>query len=391
MNNYLTECLKPGAPYGAGSWFLICLILVALCFPTVTLSQGKDKKRPPSPVQVTSAKIREVRPQLTLIGNVEAFTEGNAYAEAQGLVEKFPIEEGDYLEKGQLIARLDSTQLNLELEKMRHDKERNKALLNKELKEFQRFKTLQESESISVQDLDREFSEAESARHRYNMLDAAVRLLEDRLSKKTIKAPFSGYVTEELAHVGKWLRIGDNVVSIAQVDPIYITVKFPQGHIHEIHKGDKVTVNLAGLPEKNLRGKISAIVPQGDESSRTFPVKIHMANPRHTLKPGMLSYVTFGLGKAREALTVPKDAVVTTPDQKRIVFVVKDGVAIRKEIRLGDASEDYVEIQGDGLSAGVQVVTVGNERLRPGQPVKISGQGDGKQAKKSNSPGRSRQ
>lgn len=361
-------------------WPLICVTLVLLLIPTSSYCQGKKKGQEPSPVQVAEARIREVRPQLTLIGNVEAFTEGDAHTEVRGLVEEFPVEEGDYLERGGLIARLDSSQLNLELERMRQEREQNRVLMEKEQKELKRFEMLQKSKSVSAQDLDREFSEAQSARHRYNMLDAAVRLLEDRLAKKTIRAPFSGYIVKERAHVGKWLQEGSNVVRMVQVDPIFVTTQFPQGHMHEIKTGDFVTVNPAGLPNNKLKGVISAIVPKGDESSRTFPVKSLLENKEHTLKPGMLTYVTFGLGKARKALTVPKDAVITTPEQQRVIFVVDDGVAVKKRIELGDASGDYVEIKGQDLEPGVKVVTVGNERLRPGQPVKIMNKGGKRQA-----------
>lgn len=363
--------------------FLLAFMVLLILFDPVS-SIGKDKKggRGPTPVEVSKARIREVRPQLTLIGNVEALTEGDVHTEVRGLVEKFTVEEGDYLEKGQLIAELNSSQLNLELERTRQERAQNRVLMEKEKKELNRFEMLQKSKSVSAQDLDREFSEAASARFRFMMLDAAVRLLEDRLSKKKIRAPFSGYVVKEYAHVGMWLQGGDKLVRMVEVDPIYVTVQFPQGHMHKIHKGDTVVVNPAGLPKKELKGLISAIVPLGNQAARTFPVKASLQNKDHALKPGMLTYVTFGLGKPRKALTIPKDAVVTTPDQKRMIYLVEDGKAVPREVKLGDASEDYLEVTGGGLEEGVQVVTVGNERLRPGQPVKVLAKDEKKQAKR---------
>ncbi len=360
---------------------LAFVALLILFNPVSGIAKDGKGGRGPTPVEVTKAQIREVRPQLTLIGNVEPLTEGDVHTEVRGLVEKFTVEEGDYLDKGQLIAELNSSQLNLELERTRQERAQNRVLMEKEKKELDRFEMLQKSKSISAQDLDREFSEAASARFRFMMLDAAVRLLEDRLSKKKIKAPFSGYVVKEYTHVGMWLQSGARLIRMVEVDPIYVTVQFPQGHMHKIQKGDSVIVNPSGRP-KELKGLISAIVPLGNEAARTFPVKATLPNKDHELKPGMLTYVTFGLGKPRKALTVPKDAVVTTPEQKRIIYLVNDGKAFPKEVKLGDASEEYLEVIGDGLEEGIEVVTVGNERLRPGQPVKVLTTDEKKRAKR---------
>jgi RND family efflux transporter MFP subunit len=304
---------------------------------------------------------------------VEAYTKGEVHTEVAGLVEEFPVTEGDFVEKGQVLAELGSSQLVLQLEETEEELAQAQVLYDKEKRERKRFEMLSQSSSISPQTLEKEQSEADSARFLLRRLKAAIRILEDRISKKTIRAPFNGYIVAEHVHVGMWLGIGGAIVSMVQVDPIYVTIPFPQKQLFQIRTGQSVDVTVDGLADRVFTGSIEAIVAQGDEASRTFPVKVRLENSEHILKPGMLTHVRFSVGSARKTLTVPKDAVVTTPDQKKILYRVQDGEAEPVPVKTGFSTESYVEVQAEGLRAGQQVVSVGNERLRPGQPVTIVG------------------
>ncbi|GEM_PF-1397947 len=351
-------------------WSLTPLTLLLLLLIRVPVGECG---RPPSPVEVVAIQAQALRPQITLIGDVEAFTEGDVHTEVQGLVESFPVKEGDFVKTGQLIAKLNSSQLILELENKREDWERARVLYEKEEKEHDRFKTLSRSKSVSTHELDKEWSEAESAKFRKRMLEATIRRLEDLVSKNTISAPFDGYVIREHMHVGMWVGKGGEIVRLVKVDPIYVRVPFPQRDLSKLQAGDTVDVRVEAVGEELLKGKIASVIARGDTSSRTFPVKVTLANTEHVLKPGMLAYVTFRLGKPRTALVAPKDAVVTTPDQKKLLFHVVDGKATPIPIRTGQTSGSLIEVKGKGLKEGLRVVIVGNERLRPGQSVRIVG------------------
>ncbi len=373
---------------------LTCTLIISVStVPTETAAQGPPEKGagpPPKPVEIGCVEERLVRDQVTLLGDVEAFTEGDVHTEVAGLVETFPVREGLFVKKGELLAELDSSQLRLELEVAQEEKANSEALLEVEEKEFKRFQMLSKSASVSAQDFEREKAQAEAAEHRTMMLDAKIRLLKDLISKKRITAPFDGYVVEEHVHVGMWVQRGGRIVRMVQVEPIYVTVPLPQSYLNQIAVGDETTVTVRSFTGPPLKGAVDAVIALGDTSSRTFPVKIRLDNPDHKLKPGMLAYALFKVGDAHKAVVVPKDAVVIDPSGGKTVYVVEDGKVRPVPVMTGSADNSFIEVKTDMLSVGQKVVTVGNERLRPGGSVSVIGKkqtcGEAKQSEAAEAP-----
>ena len=130
-----------------------------------------------------------------------------------------------------------------------------------------------------------------------------------------------------------------------------------------------VKVSIQSVSNDLFAGKIYSVLSQGDPNSRTFPVRIHLANQDHKIKSGMEAIVTFNLTDKKNALLVPKDAVVTAGDT-RMVFRVNDGKAMPLNVKILGYYDGNVAVEGS-LQPGDQVVIRGNERLRPGQPVTV--------------------
>ena len=207
-----------------------------------------------------------------------------------------------------------------------------------------------------------------------------VRRLEDRLKKYTIRAPFDGYVVTKYAEVGQWLKEGDLVLGVMQLDPVEVDFALPESYIASIRRGMSARIRVDALKDRLFIGEVSRIVPQADLRSRAFPIKIRLKNPRdehgHLLKAGMLAQVTISVGVLKgDALQVPKDALVLGGPSP-LVYVLqpagkgKPPLAQPIPVQLGGAAGSWIEVSGK-LSAGQQVVTRGNERLRPGQPVNV--------------------
>ncbi len=205
----------------------------------------------------------------------------------------------------------------------------------------------------------------------------------DTLEKHTIRAPFDGYVTQKLTEVGRWLSVGDAVAEVVQLDPIELRILVPQAHIQRlqttIQNGNReVQVTLEGLAEP-VQGRIHRIVPQADIQVRSFPVLIRMENPGsdglHKLKPGMVGNVRLSVGQPTEMLLVKKDALVLGGERPAVLVVQAGGdqMTVRRvAIETGDTFGDWIQIVGN-ISESDKVVVKGNERLRPGQPITITG------------------
>lgn len=204
--------------------------------------------------------------------------------------------------------------------------------------------------------------------------------LEADLRNHTIKTPFTGEVVQKLTEVGQWLTKGAPIAEIISLDPIDVVVHVPESLVTHLQIGDKVDLTFDALPtaSRTQSGVIHGIVDSADQKSRTFPVRIRLANPSHNsgylLRAGMHARATLS-GQARSRLMVPKDALILG-GPKPVVFIadISSGqtpIAVRVEVETGISHEDHIEVTGD-VKAGQQVVVAGNERLRPGQILKVT-------------------
>lgn len=200
-----------------------------------------------------------------------------------------------------------------------------------------------------------------------------VALLEDRLKKYTIRAPYDGYVVKEYTEAGAWVRQGDPIAEVIDIDPVEIEVNVPESSAVHLRQGTKIRIVVDALPDKVFEGELSQVVPDADPRTRTFPVKIRVPNAPEDetdlLRPGMLARAKLPAGRQITGLSIPKDAVVFGGPQPT-VFVVSENAARPVSVQIQVASDQNVIVLGD-LKVGDKVVTRGNERLRPGQAVTI--------------------
>lgn len=225
--------------------------------------------------------------------------------------------------------------------------------------------------------------------------------LEDQLRKHAMIAPFDGYIIQEGTEVGEWVTRGQVVATVVALDEIEIEAHVLDAQVDPIRTGMPVRVEVPALKQPLFVGEVKHISPQGDLKSRTFPVLVKVENlireDGPTLKAGMVARVTLPVGQPRESLVVPKDAIVFGGPAP-IVYVVGPMPAapagagnpksappppadaakgpppesVRPvKVDLGIADGNSIEVQGD-LAAGDRVVVLGNERLRPGQPVRVT-------------------
>lgn len=218
--------------------------------------------------------------------------------------------------------------------------------------------------------------------------DEEIRRLNDLKLKYTIRAPFRGHVVKKFVEVGQWVKRGDPVVEVIELDPIEIQLSVPAHHIDRLQatvnektqqmKSITVDVWIDSLPATRFEGEVKQIVPEADRRSRSFPVKIEVANPHeegHRIKPGMLARVALPLGQKKKMLLVHKDALVLGGRTKSVYVAATDPKtkmtsARPVAVQTGASFDSLIEVRGQ-LKAGDLVVVEGNERLRPGQPIRI--------------------
>jgi RND family efflux transporter MFP subunit len=292
-------------------------------------------------------------------------------AEASGLVEDFPVREGDFVKKGEVLVRLTTTDVLIRLQAATATKERVRANLIFAEKELVRYRELKDTDSIAARKYDEALYSQQSLEQELRGAEAQIDLLKDEIQNKTVRAPFAGFVAKEHTQVGEWLPVGGprEVVTLVDLGHIRITVDVPERYVVKLSPGSAVRVAVESLPGETVIGKIAAILPEGDPNSRTFPVRVTLPNPGFKIKSGMEVRAAFDLGTKKNALLVPKDAIVTA-GANRVVFLVMSTVVQPVPVTVTGYYDGNVAVEG-AINPGDRVVIRGNERLRPGQPVQV--------------------
>lgn len=309
------------------------------------------------PVEVAPVRIGRVDAIYSTTATLSAEEEATIVAKSRGIVMEIRAEEGDQVEKHQILATIDTERLTLELQRSRVNLENLK-------RSFDRSQRLFESNMVSS---DRH----EQAKSAYDTAKADFELRDLQLREATIRAPFAGTITARHVKAGNTLNPGDAAFDIKRFRTLEAVLNVPERQLAHLDTGQDARVRIDALPEMRFTGHVKRISPVVDAGSGTFRVTVEVANDDRTLKPGMFARIEIRYDSHEEALLIRKDAVVTRNDQPA-VFVVRDGVAHRQQVVIGYSSEDSVEIL-DGLAHGDRVVTTGQNSLKDETRVRVIG------------------
>jgi len=344
-----------------------CAALIFFVFALNVLTVQAQERA--TPVKVAEIKKVDIAPQVQLVGTAQPKLTSIVASDIEGIVETLDVSEGDYVKKGSVLARLDDNLLQIELKGAKANKADTQAQLRRARTDLKRSTELLATETISDKQYTDDLAEVQSLEARVERLQAEIEHKQDSIAKKTIRAPFSGFVVQEHTEIGQWVQKGGSIVTLADLSIMEVVVDVPERYVPRLVLGNSSRVRVDALNPETFTGKISTIIPVGDSASRSFSVKVSVENPENIIKGGMLCRVSLAIGKPNSVLAVPKDAVVNI-GQDHLVYVVREGKAQPLPVKLGNASDGVIEVKGP-LEPGMQVVVRGNERLRPGQPVQI--------------------
>lgn len=404
-----------------------CLVAAAIC----TIARPADaQQRPPAPVRTAAAVAREVASGQMFVATVRPLRRAVVGSAVDGRVVELLAEQGDRVEKSQPLAQLLTNTIELELEAAEATLELRKhqlaelengsrpgeiaqakakmlaaeATMQYRAARRRRLEDLRRSSrAITEDEIDAAIAEAAASEQNYYDLQSAYELavegpraeqiaqatsqvamqaaeverIKDRINKYTIRSRFAGYVVKEYVEAGAWVQTGDPALEVVALDEVEVEAYVTESHVPSVRVGSVVRVELPALPDRIFTGEVTAIVPQADPQARTFPVQIRVENEIDdagpVIKAGMVARVYLPTGSRREAVLVPKDALVLGGSQPVVYVVVDAGneqIVEPQPVRLGVAEGELIQVVGE-LEAGTPVVVEGNERLRPGQAVRV--------------------
>ena len=312
---------------------------------------------PPVQVIVVEARRQTVWETLSSPGTITANEQVEIKAETDGIVQEINFDEGERVEKGRMLVKLDETKLaatvaeaeaNLKLSQANYD--RAQQLVRDKLISQQEFEQVGSIFAVNRADVD---------------------LKQRQLKDARVYAPFAGIVGARQISPGQVITRNSTLTWVVNLDSVKVEVKVPERHLRQLKLGQAMEFTVAAFPGEKFRGEVYFISPQIDEGTRTALVKARIPNSDAKLRGGMFAGLDLTLQTRESAIVIPEPAVMSNGDNFSVFVVDEKGNAQVRPIEVGLRLPGRLEVL-KGLNPGDKVVVEGTQKLRPGAPVKLA-------------------
>lgn len=366
-------------------------ITMAAVLSLSALATAQPSGPPPAMVRVDEARLERVERRREVTGELRAVRRARLAAQEEGLVVRMQIDVGDQVNAGDVLAELDTALLALDVQRLEAQiqsaeavVEERRAQIAKAERDLQRLRQLASREGASQNEVDDALTTLTAWRARLaeaqadTAADSAeLKRFRQRLSDKTIRAPFAGRVVSKSIEVGEWLSEGDPVVEVVALDEVDAFLDVPERFLAALSPGGtSVDLRIEAL-DRTITAVVTSIVALGDRQARTFPVRIRLPNgpsdpAAGKLRAGMSVVGLIPTGEPVDGLTIHKDSVMRN-DAGSFVYIDAGGKAAVAPVELLYALDERVVVRSPVLKPGMKVITEGNERVFPGQPLNVLG------------------
>ena len=338
-----------------------CLLLLSATvnFSCSSEMQSKDIDSKDStaaiPVEIATTSRGSISAYYSTTATLEAEGEAMVVAKVRGIVKSLNVEEGDYVQAGEVMAQLEDEQLGIEAE-------RAKSTMDRLYNEYQRNKELFDKRLISAE-------QYENSKFEYQSQKAAYELASLNVEYTSIRAPISGVVSQRLIKVGNMINADQQVFKVTDFNPLLAVLHVPEHEMNKLTKGQTAIIRVDAVAGETFEGSVLRISPVVNPETGTFKVTIAINDDSQKLKPGMFGRVRIVYDTRDQALMIPKQAVLTE-DGVNSVYVVNDKLVFRREVQTGYINGSVIEILR-GLNEGDSVVTIGQSSLQDSSLVEI--------------------
>ena len=314
------------------------------------VEQATPDKPQGLPVQAIPVIVGELVDDITAVGTVVANESVRIRTEINGRLLKLNFNEGQEVQKDQLLVALDDGEQRAQLAAIN-------AELRTEKQRFLRSKELYEQKFISKEALDLQAGTVDR-------LAAGVQEADARLQKTVVTAPFSGVIGLRKVSLGAYLQAGDDIALLEDISSVKVDFRVPEVYLAKVRPGQSISVVVDAFPNTVFEGKVYAIEAGMDSETRTALVRAKLGNKAGKLRSGMFARVSLVMAQKKNALSVPEKAL-WPQGTENFVYKVIDGKVELTKVELGQRTPGYVEIL-KGLSLGDLVVTEGQMKIRDG-------------------------
>ena len=308
---------------------------------------------PPMPVEVVKARADTVVDAIAATGQIEAVQSIDLRPEVDGRITSILIREGQAVAQGAGLFVVDDAELKAQVARAQADRDLAK-------QDLERTKALAADNASSAADLERAEASARGA-------EAQLELLQIRLDRTTVRAPFGGVVGRRYVSRGDYVNSNTRLAALQTVHPQRVAFSVPERFASQLRTGQTVKFNVAALPGREFTGTVDFVDPIVQLPARTILIKAVVPNPRRELLAGMFAEARLATEVRPNAVIVPEDGVVAMQGST-LAWVVKDGKAEMRQVVLGVRRPGWVEVRS-GVAAGEMVIVGGQQKIGPGSPV----------------------
>ena len=341
-------------------------VLLLLCGSGV-LAEGP----PPANVVVSKVVQEEVAESQSVIGVLYYERKSDISTEVAGLVDSVDIRQGDHVKKGELLVRLDTEILDKEIALTKTRIQQIDLLIENARKNYARLEKLYDEKGVSEKSYDDALYSYQDAEMEKQVSMQTLDKLLIQKKRSMIKAPFDGIILSKDVDSGAWVQQGKQLVSIGSSNDLYVSAPVAENMLQFITIGEKVSVTINAF-NKEVEGTIKNIDPVADVKTKNVFLKINI--PELPLVAQNMSATVYVASSAKRKLSMVHRAAVVKFQGKDFVYTVKEGKAAILPVNIVTYRGDMVGVDDPYIVEGMSVVTEGNERLRPDQPVTIAGE-----------------
>lgn len=340
------------------------LVIIVVLFMTISKKKESiaadkaaavSKERPPVNSVVYPLELSAIRDRINLPGTIEPWTSLELLARIDGFITEVLVEEGDEVEKGQILALIDDDDYSIALQ-------RATAAYTLANANYERDKKVYAKGVIPEAQLDATKTAMLTAKA--DLDDAKL-----RLSRCTIKAPINGIIRRLDAEEGLLLSIADPVAQILKIDKVKAIIGIPESDVSAVRDLEEIDVTIQALDNRIITAKKHFLSSSPQTTARLYTMELEIDNRSRDILPGMFVRADIVKQKISETITIPFYSVITRNDEQ-FVFIEKDGVAHKRDIKLGIMEDWMVQITS-GLRVGERLVIEGHRDIENGQQVKV--------------------
>lgn len=346
-------------------WALLGAVLLAGCGGDAA-AENAGGPPPPAPVEVVECRAGDLALERTYLGIVRARARAELAAGAEGAVVEVAVREGDRVEAGDLLLRIDPALARASLSAAQASERRMHAEREQAARDAQRFAAAGPS-AVSTTEIERAATQESSLAAQREAARAEVQRARESLDRHRVVAPFAGVIASRTVDPGDWVGAGTTVLELVADTDTEVLVRVDPALLDDVAVGSEATLARGA---RRAPARVVGVVPALDPATRTAQLRLAPSEPTPWLLAGSTVDVVVPIVHGGDGVLVPRDALVPGVAQTRIVRVV-DGVAQPVVVEVVELGTTDARVRAEGLSVGDAVVTRGNDRLRPDQPVRV--------------------